>query len=565
MSEAGSGYGGSPDAAIQGWRPLGREPGSGASFVQLAQGKQVGTASSAGRSGFEVAIAPSRVVFPAYSPPVPKPSPKRHTRARVTPIASGPRWETPIPRGVAGTYGPLVVAWAKRELGVTLGRWQAYVVGQILRYDRNGDLIARTALLSTARQNGKSLIVRSIVGWALDEGQKLEPFAGWTAILAAAHDSRQARLVYKAVAADIDASPHLRTNARTSIYRGITAGNIDFDIVTNQPGSARGWSAGLIAFDEVLTQRDFGMYESLGPTQSAQRSPLMILTSSAGHSDSLLLRSFYDRLVRQATGAEKPDPTFYGAWWASENPEAGLDWTQIGQANPALREHRLTKRAIKAEHSILPPDSWRRERLNHFVDVVADSAFNPGTWAANRVRNPLAGLTGPYALGVDIQPGWERATICAAGTREDGKVGAEVYRDLRRTEGEPVTTARIIAEVEAFPEIENVLVIAYDQVSGGAPAFLRHHEETGLPWDPLKPAAMVAATMDVTERILAGTLAVDDPLIDAQAAMVAKRPVGQDGAFRFSRQASSGPIDAFMAMTLAVHAVAFIGGGGLIG
>lgn len=479
--------------------------------------------------------------------------------------APQPRWETPEPRGVAGTYGDEVVRWTLRELGLTLGHWQAYAVRQILRHDKNGDLFARVALLSTARQNGKSLVVRSIIGWMLDEGQDKPAFSGWRTILAAAHDSRQARLMYRAVAADIESSERLRRIARTSIYRGTTVRAIDFDVVTNQPGSARGWSAGLICFDEVLTQRDFMMYESLGPTQSAQRNPLMLMTSSAGHSDSLLLRAFYDKLRRQAAGAEKPDPTFYGAWWASEDPDAALDWPQVGQANPALGDGRLTKTAITSEHSILPQDSWRRERLNHFVDVVATGTFNLGVWATNRLKDPLRDLTGPYALGVDIQPGWERASIVVAGIRDDGRVGVEVYRDLRRTNDNPVTAARIILEIESFPDIESVLAIAYDQVSGGAPAFLRNHEETGLPWDALKPAAMVAACMDVTERILAASLAVDDPLLDAQAAMVARRDVGQDGAFRFSRQASTGPIDAFMAMTLAVHAIAYLGGGPLIG
>ena len=55
----------------------------------------------------------------------------------------------------------------------------------------------------------------------------------------------------------------------------------------------------------------------------------------------------------------------------------------------------------------------------------------------------------------------------------------------------------------------------------------------------------------------AARLAVDDPLISAQAGTVAKRDIGQDGAFRFSRRHSAGPIDAFMAMTFAAHAAAY--------
>jgi hypothetical protein len=491
--------------------------------------------------------------------------------------APQPRWETPVPPGVTGSHGPAVIDWSQARLGREFGPWQSYVTRQMLRHDANDDLIARIMLVSTGRQNGKTVIVQGLWGWLLDQGRELPPFAGWTEMLAAAHDAKQARKMYNRVRADIEGSKELLGRIKTTQWAGITGGPIEFDTVTGQPGSARGSTAGAIAWDEMLTQHDWEMWEALGPTQSAQRSPIMLLTSTAGHSHSVVLRAFYDRLVRQATGAEKPDPKFYGAWWQSDHLEVGYDangerrpltaadWLQVAKANPGLGDGRLTRDAVILDHSILPRESWFRERLNHFVDVVADGALPPGAWAANRVPGPMEGLTGPYSLGVDIQPGWERATICVAGLREDGRVGVEVYRDLRRADGEPVTAARIIAEVAAFPDIDQVLAIAYDQVSGAAPAFLRHHTETGLPWDPLKPAAMVSACMDVTERILAATLAVNDPLLDAQMAQVAKRPVGQDGAFRFSRQASTGPIDAVMAMTLAVHSIAYLGGGPLIG
>jgi len=501
--------------------------------------------------------------------------PKQTEKRWKLPIRLRPRWETPEPPGVCGTYGDQAIEWGRRELGITVGPWQAYVIRQILRYDKLGDLIIRIALISTGRQNGKSVIVRILFGWLLDEGQKLPPFAGWTTLLAAAHDAKQARIIYKGVYTDLSSIPRLLAQSkgarhekpvRLTEHFGVSVGALTLDTVTGQPGSARGLSAGAVAWDEMLTQRDWDMWEALSPTQSAQRSPIMVLTSTAGHADSVVLRSFYDRLKREASGAVKADPTFYGAWWESEDPDAGLDWKALTQANPALGDGRLTKAAIASEFAILPTNSWKRERLNHFVDETADAAFSPVVWARNRgVKSPLAGLTGPYALGVDIQPGWERASICVGGMRDDGKVGIEVYRDFRRTEGEPVTAARIIAAVEAFPDIENVVTVAYDQVSGGAPAFERNHDETGLPWDPLKPAAMVSACMDFTEMLLAGNLAVDDPLIDAQIATVAKRPVGQDGAFRFSRQASSGPIDTVMAMALAAHAISYIGQGPLIG
>lgn len=465
-----------------------------------------------------------------------------------------PRWETPEPSGVRGSYGPAVRRWAKRQLGLTVDGWQGWAIDRLLRHDRIGDLIARIALLSTGRQNGKSVIVRVITGWFLDEGQFLPPFRGWTSILAAAHDSKQARLTYNSVGRDLADREDQTQKARISIYRGITVGNIDFDVVSNQPGSVRGWSAGLIDYDELLTARDWAFWEALGPTQSAQRSPLMLLTSTAGHTDSVVLRAFYDRLVRQATGAERADPTFYGAWWQSEDPDAGLDWDQIRRANPALGD-RLTEQAIRSEYQILPADSWRRERLNHFVDKRADGAVHPALWAQCRARDPLRDCRGPFALGIDIALGGTRATIAVAGIREDGRIGVEVFRDLRPLADEPISSDRILAEVHRFSD--PLAAVAYDRVSGAASAFARDAAESGLPWDGLGPGQMVDASMDVAEMIASGRLAVDDPLLDAQAPSVALRNVGSEGAFRYSRKASEEPVDAFMAAVLAAHACAY--------
>jgi hypothetical protein len=419
-------------------------------------------------------------------------------------------------------------------------------------------------MVSTARQNGKSVVVRCIFGWLLDEGRELEPFRSWTTLLAAAHDAKQARIIYRGVLGDVLSIDRLQRQTkgrnspvRLTEYFGITVHGLTLDTVTGQPGSARGLSAGAIAWDEMLTQRDWDMWEALSPTQSAQRSPIMLLTSTAGHADSVVLRAFYDRLVREASGDAAPDPSFYGAWWQSDNPDAGLDWDEIRKANPGLGDGRLTREAIAAEYAILPPDSWRRERLNHFVDTVAESAFAPGAWAACRVEGPLEGLGGPYALGVDVAPEWTRATICVAGIREDGRVGVEVFRDLR----DNVTADKIIAAVHSFPE--DVAAVAYGSVIGAAPSFRRDATETGHPWDELTPSAVVSACMDVSEMVHAKRLAVGDPLIDAQIAGTAKRNVGTEGAFRWSRKDSSGPIDAVYAMTFAAHSILFKGSTGI--
>lgn len=471
-----------------------------------------------------------------------------------------PRWETPKPRGVCGSYGDDVDAWVKRRLGMTLDPWQRYALTNALRYDRKGDLIANTALVSVARQNGKSLIVRGFFGWMLDEGRLLPAFSSWSEMLAAAHDAKQARIPYKGVLRDLSGLPEWRgalsgSGARRKEYRltqffGLEADGLTFDTVTGQPESARGHSAGAIAWDEVLTQKDWDGYASLSPTQMAQRNPIMFLTSTAGFSDSVVLRFFYDRLVRIAKGEEAPDPTFYGAWWQSEDPSAGLDWKQIRMSNPSL-DIRIPRKMITSEFGKLPPDNWSRERLNHWIDAVAETAFGAAQWGRLRTPAPLATTLPPYVLGIDIQPGWDRASIVAAGIRSDQRVGVEVVADLR-ADGSPITAQRIIDAVRAFPH--PVSVVAYDAICPAAAEFARYGESSwGEEWRALTPSKVVAACMDATELVQSGRLAVDDPLLDAQMVVVGRRNVGQDGGFRFSRAHSVGAIDAAMAMTFAAH------------
>lgn len=234
-----------------------------------------------------------------------------------------PALESPRSPLAVSSYGPLVTAWAKRRLQMEHGPWQVYAINRILECDANGDLIARRALISVARQNGKSVIVRSIVGWILDEGYKLPAFREWNFILLAAHDAKQARVPYGFIRRDVEEYAAVDTwgqtarmkgkhRARATMFTGIELNGITVDVATRQPGSARGVSPGLVAFDEVLTQTDFSMMEVLRPAQSAIHNSQMLLTSTAGYADSVVLRAMYDKLYRQSTSAEQHDPTFMG-------------------------------------------------------------------------------------------------------------------------------------------------------------------------------------------------------------------------------------------------------------
>ena len=121
---------------------------------------------------------------------------ERSTRSRRLPA---PRWETPLPATAVGSWGPLVVAFARDELGIELDRWQMRAITRALAVDAGGRLVHREYLVSTGRQSGKTALVRALIGWALttDVGP------AWSLLYGLAYNRPQARIPYAAVLADL--------------------------------------------------------------------------------------------------------------------------------------------------------------------------------------------------------------------------------------------------------------------------------------------------------------------------------------------------------------------------
>lgn len=474
-----------------------------------------------------------------------------------------PAIATPEPANAVGTYGDNVAHYMAKKLKVTVGAWQKLSLDRALMYNKMGDLIVNTALLSTARQNGKTTIVRSVIDWMLAEGHKLPAFRDWVDMLCAAHDAGQARVVYRAVQRDMlklytptygAGQRKAKERLRITDYFGIEIGGLTLDTATSQPGSARGITAGLIAWDEMLTQNSWAMWEALSPAQSAVPNPLMLLTSTAGYSDSVVLRALYERGIRQMTGAERPDPSFLMLWWQADDDDVGLDWGQLRKANPALDDGRLQRSKIEAEWSLWETNnrgSWVRERLNRWSDDREDPAFSPEAWGACRLANPLAEVSGPYTLAVEVTADWTDATIAVAALRKDGRVGVEIHKHFEGTASAPITGDMVTKVISAFAEKYAVSHIAYPASSALAPSFARHTALTGLPYLALAAVGIPPACADFAEAVGSKRLAHDDPLLDGQMAWAARRFVGREGAWRWAVTASAGPITAVIAATLA--------------
>lgn len=464
------------------------------------------------------------------------------------------------PRSVlaVNSYGYLITRWAKRKLGLEHGPWQEYAIERIFEHDAQGDLLAKLALVSVGRQNGKSVIVRSIAGWMLDEGYGHPAFEAWKFILLAAHDGKQARIPYEYIRRDIESHTKFSYRAsgrgvrrtRATMMAGIENNGVTVDVATRQAGSARGISPGLVCFDEVLTQTDFSMYEVLSPSLSAIHNSMMLMTSTAGYADSVLLRSVFDRLERQAKGAERHDPSFMGLWWRANRDDAGLDWDELRLANPALDDGRLSRRSIESEFAILPKGSWTRERLNRWSDERVNAPFSYAQWGACRTEKPLDLVIGKYIIAVDVQADWSEGSVVVAAMRDGGRVGVEVHAHLQQRPNTPLSADDFVREIKQVAEKVTVERVLCTQASALYPALQRFAIEQSFPIEALTATKINQACHDFAEAISSRRLAHDDPFLDSEIQVAQRRYVGGEGNWRWA--ISPNPVTSVVAATMAV-------------
>ena len=426
--------------------------------------------------------------------------------------------------------------------------WQEDALEHLLAVDRRGRLVHSMYVLSTARQNGKTTIVRALVGWALTAAP-----LDWARVLGLAYDRAQARVLYDAVLGDLGAPDMLWAIARATRFRGILSRlGRRYDTASRDAGlGARGLSTDLGIFDEVMTQRTTAVWEALLPTLSARPDALVVGLSTAGDARSVLLREWWERGVRIVERREAA-AGFGMSWWAAPDgaPPASLE--AILPANPAYNVT-LRPAAVAAERGSLSASAWKRERLNLWVEL-ADDWLPPDAWPRASLRRTMTPEPGTAVLGVDVAPAWRRATIAVVAPMGDGTWHAAVVADLRPAQGRIVAPVDLeLAMVQATAEWSPA-AWAWDQHAAAAAQVERIVTERD--WTPRAYGgrAIVGAHETFYAELVAGRLTHDpDALVDA-AIMNARSTPTADGGWRLSRRESVGPIDPILAVLYAAAA-----------
>lgn len=296
--------------------------------------------------------------------------------------------------------------------------WSTEVNAHVRRY--------RLAFIVLARKNGKSEIAAGIVLYLLvgDDEEAAE-------IYGAAKDTKQAGKVGEVVERMRQLSPVLsgrlgfNKNSRR-VFDEKTASY--YEVIPADAKGELGHNPHGVVVDEVLSQPDGTLWESLRTAAGARTQPLFLVIST--ETDEPV--SFGAQMIDEAERiAEDPGRAPHAFAYVRKTPTDVDPWDEKNwaHANPALGSflslQALREEALEAKNDPTKENSFRQFRLNqrvaqttrwmplHLYDACAGAAADEGTLAGRRcwggldlsATSDLTALAWWFPDAVDEQPG----------------------------------------------------------------------------------------------------------------------------------------------------------------
>ena len=260
-----------------------------------------------------------------------------------------------------------------------LGKFIRNVYGRAMP---DGNRMIRTALLSVARQNGKSLLAAML---ALAQMIGPEAIPG-TQIVCGATSRQQAGVVFSKVAGIAEAS---NLASRLKILRhgmkiSVADNGVEFSAVPRESRTMQGYSLPFFVCDELAQHHDIDFFNALANSQGSFEEPLaLVISTKATHPGNPMGRLLeYSKAVEDG---QIDDPTWYAqihsadpnddwedeAVWRKANPNMGV--------SPKIEDMRVAYR--KAKIVTAERHHFQTYRLN--MDASLSSRlFSVDAWRA---------------------------------------------------------------------------------------------------------------------------------------------------------------------------------------
>src|SRR5690606_22462069 len=302
----------------------------------------------------------------------------------------------------------------------------------------------------------------------------------------------------------------------------------------------RGLSVDLGIADELREQRDWTAWSALSGATTARPNPLLIAISNAGDDGSVVLNSLRSAGLAFIDSGEGDDSLGLFEWSAPDDAEID-DRAGWAAANPALGVT-ITEQTLAGKMAAMPAAEFRTEHLCQRVAAL-DGAIDPTAWRnAEDLVGDLSGLRDRVAVGFDVAPDGQHATLVAAAVLDSGKVRCEVVEAWDSTEAARRALPGLLERVKP------VAVAWYP--SGPAAALaadLRAYSDVEL-----KGAAVMEACMELADLVQAGRVVHPGDDLLTTHVTGAQKLRSADG-YRFVRR-GAGHVDAAYALAAAVHA-----------
>ena len=408
----------------------------------------------------------------------------------------------------------------------------------------DGTWAARFVGVSAPRQQGKSqlIVARALAGILL---------FGEQTILLSAHQQDTAREVFTRMVDILESTPSL--NDRVEAYgRALNREYIRFKTgqvirfkARSKAGGGRGFSASLVMADEaqIFSSEAWG---SLLPTLSAMPNPQVWLlgTPPTPMDDG----EVFGRI--RENGITGKDKRLAYLEWSAEPSDDFDDPAVWARANPAFGT-RISAEAIESERAAMSDAQFAMERLGIWEDTSARGGVIPfDAWVARADEASMP--VESFAVGVEVAPGLESASVAVAGRRADGGWHVELA-EVRK--GAHWLDAWVAAFVEANPAVRSVVV----DVGGPVAALLEKHQGgwrfrgSKVRVEPLSVKSVGVACTRLLDGAVAGGLHhLGQPQLDAAVQVAAKRALGDTGMWTFSRKSSTADITPVQAVAWAL-------------
>ena len=249
-----------------------------------------------------------------------------------------------------------------------LEKWQKEIVKKIFGWKNKKTNLRqyRTAFIMLGRKNGKTTLTAGIGLYMLfaDEEKGSE-------IYAAAGDRNQAGLVHEIAKGMILNNPELTARAkilRNSIVNE-SKGNY-FQAISSDSKTKHGFNANCVIFDELHTQVNRSLWDTLHTSTASRRQPLVIAITTAGYDKQSICYEVYSYAKKVLDGSIKDD-SFLPIIYEAEDEDVTLESTWK-KANPnygvSLKKEYMKRESKKAIDIPSYMNTFKRLHLNLWTE-----------------------------------------------------------------------------------------------------------------------------------------------------------------------------------------------------